>query len=108
MKHLKLYENVNNIIWVITKNSTLTPDDVEIFLFDDKKSAENYFITLVNDMAIEDNYEDKTKNYIFTLEDALNYNSDNYRFDLFYSKILGNFDLPEELKLGANTKKFNL
>ena len=115
MKHLKIYENNNNNkTWIITQISNMGPGDYELYLFDDKESAENYFINIVNDAAIRDKYNEKIgyendKNYIFTIDDAKQYNANEYTFELHsYGVFLGKFELPEELKLGRDTKKYNL
>jgi len=110
MKHLKVYENNKKELWIISKISTMGPDDFTLDIFEDKESAENCLIVMVNDAAIEDNYDDGKGDidYIFTVDDAKNHSSSQYSFELYQYNIQGKYELPEELKLGRDTNKYNL
>jgi hypothetical protein len=100
MKYLKTYENNNETFWVYTEISSQTPQVLDIQLFSDKESAENYFITKMNSLS---------ETPIYTLEDA-----DEFRYDnemcVEYNEVInkGRFELPEEFKLERDSKKYNL
>lgn len=117
MKYLKKFENNNQVSWCVINVPQTGIGDVQIELFDDEQSAENYFIVLVNELAKEESYsQDKITekeydevNYIFTLEDAEDWLS-FHDYNIDYKKIInnGNYELPEALKLGADSRKYNL
>lgn len=115
MKHIKLFESKNQELWSVINVPQTGIGDVSIDIFDDEESAINYFIDTVNNIAKNDKYHeddedyDDDENLIFTLEDAKDYiNNNDYNVD--YVKIYnkGTYDLPQSLKLGRDTKKYNL
>lgn len=117
MKYLKTFENKNDELWVVYQLSTMGPQLESLDIFDDEQSAVNYFIDLVNDLARENAYQngditreeaDET-DYIFTVEDANEY-LDNSGEQVHYTRYYNNgtYELPENLKIGRDSKKYNL
>lgn len=111
MKHLRLYESKNNELWVVTEISTMSPDDYSLVIFDDKESAENYFVDLVNyKVRNELHYDEKDdKDYVFTVEEA-NEIKDELSYRVEYGKYINNgkYELPENLRMGRDAKKYNI
>jgi hypothetical protein len=108
MKYLKTYENKNDELWVVTQISTIGPDDYSLEIFDDKESAENYFVDLVND-KVKQELKSSDQDYVFTVEDAEKIKCElSYRIE--YGKYINNgkYELPESLKIGRDAKKYNL
>ena len=108
MKHLKIYENNNNELWVVFEISNLTPDDFSLEIFDDKESAENYFVEIVNYKVQQEIY-DYDKDYVFTVEQAKKA-QEELTYNIRYGKYRNNgkYKLPERLKIGRDTNKYNL
>lgn len=115
MKHIKLFESKDQELWLVVNVPQTGIGDLTIDIFDDEESAINYFIYTVNDIAKDDKYHEDVTNYntiddlIFTLEDAENYIGNN-DYNLYYTNISnsGTYDLPQSLKIGRDTKKYNL
>ena len=107
MKHIKTFENKGDSYWVYTRLSNMTPQLDDIQIFEDRESAENFLIYRVNQMATDEQFSDE--DLIFTFEDAKEYIDNNeYYIDIIEIKSLGRYDLPEELKIGRDAKKYNL
>ena len=104
MKYIKTYENNENNLWMVIQISNTFPQ-AETYFFDDEKSAENYFIMLVNDNASDNDYEYD----ILTIEDAEKYILENECY-ISYQKVVsqGTYELPEEFIIARNSRKFNL
>jgi hypothetical protein len=112
MKHLKLYEN-KNTVWVYVNLSTTTPEVIDLEVLSDKKSAINYYIASVNEIAKDDQrYEVDDydgEDLIFTYEDAKNYVEEKgYVIDIYHNMFINKFDLPEELIIKGSAKKYNI
>lgn len=108
MKYLKQFENIkNNEVWAVIEISYFTPliEDIEVFY--DEESAINYYITRVNEYAKENKDEDE--DLIFTLDDVAKY-IDNNECAIGFRKLKINdkFELPENLVIGGDTKKYNM
>lgn len=100
MKYLKTYENNNETFWVYIELSTTFPEVKDTQIFYDKESAENYFITQMNEIS------DKN---IYTVEEAEEYVSDNEISVIYYKvECKGKFELSEEFKRERDSKKYNL
>jgi hypothetical protein len=113
LKHLKLFESIGDIKWIVINIPFGDPSEYMISIFDDMESAENYFIELVNDIAMSDKYENEDyedyNDIIFTVEDAEEYVSSNdYVVEYKSFNVRGKYELPEKLKIGADSKKYNL
>lgn len=118
MKYLKTYENENKEYWILVNIPQTGVGDATTELYDDMQSAQNAFIVLVNNLAKDDAYSNykyqgakynEYDNYIFTVEEAENYASEN-TYNVYYTKIYnqGKFELPEELKIGKAKRGYNL
>jgi hypothetical protein len=111
MKYLKIYENKNDELWIVTQISTIGPDDYSLVIFDDKESAENYFVYLVNYHVKNDIHSDDEEDidYVFTVEDAKKIKG-QLSYSIEYNKYIneGKYELPESLKIGRDAKKYNL
>ena len=115
MKHLKQYESNIEGFWIVVFEDINDPEDSHQDLFDDALSAENFYIKLVND-EIEKIFEFKNKkitinDIITTREDAddwLEDNTNNCRIYFYKIKVQEKFELPENIKLARETRKYNL
>lgn len=107
MKHIKTFEKIGQSFWVYTRINNSLPIIEDIQIFESKESAENFYINEINEIAKDENNTEK--NLIFTYEDAENYSIDN-EFAIFIQEVknLGNYELPEEIKIGRETRKYNL
>ena len=114
MKHLKLYEDLNNEFWLVTYT-----DHQEGYnyskLFVDRESAENYYIVSVNGLK-EDSFIRKNKEYtlsnkIGSFETAEKWMEDIGCFDhnIQINEISPiKYKLPKELKMLGDSEKYNL
>lgn len=116
MRYLKTYENTNPNNYWVTYERLYDYKSFDSNIFDDRESAENYYIELINDLEKSKywykNYEElKPNNYITTIEDAYKWidnNNDIYRVNIQKANYKGKYELPEEIKVAKNTKKYNL
>ena len=112
MKHLKIFENKNDL-WVVVAEWFLN-NDVQIEVFDNQESAKNCLITMVNEQ-LEGQFMSKHKE--FTIADMiadyskaqvwLSENSYDYKITIVPTKIRNNFE-SHDLKLARDSKKYNL
>jgi len=108
MKHLNVYESKKNSVWLVIQISTSGPDDYEIEIFDDKESAENYYVDLVNELFKQE-IGPSNKDHVFTVEDANKIKDElTYRIVYYEYKSNGKYELPENLKFGRDLNKYNL
>lgn len=111
LKYLKLFESAGDIKWIVINIPSDDPIDYMISIYDDEESAKNSFINIVNDVAMSNKYDDY-KDYvdiIFTVEDAEEYvRLNGYMIEYKSIIIESKYELPENLKIGANSKKYNL
>jgi len=116
MKHLKLYENKNDIIWLVVHNDyvAFVGEDTEIFIFDDMESARNYYIFLVNELRKYYSSREEMNNDVLTEEEAdkclEKINEGNFRHHVEYRSRSseGKYELPEEMKRKLQERKYNL
>lgn len=109
MKHIKKFEKKDNYLWCYIRISESTPALEDIEIFNDKESAENFYITEVNYIAVTEKKSDT--NLIFTMEDAMNFleTSDySYHIEIMPVKNNGKFRLHKELEIGRDSSKYNL
>ena len=115
MKHLKLFENSNNAIWIVVGEDLRDPDNNHHDLFDNETSAEKFFLNMINDEK-EIFFENKEKPFtdsdlILTVEKAREWAEDNsydYRWYFYKTYVESNFELPERLKTAIIESKYNL
>lgn len=106
MKHIKTFENKKNICWIYTRVSNMTPQVEDMKVFSDIESAHNYYIFAINELAVDD--QGSLEDIIFTYDDAVDYvNNNEYSVQITPLEI-EKFELPEELKIGRDTKKYNI
>ena len=113
MKHLQLFENKGDMFWIVVYESR---SGNYVSLFDDRESAENYYIDIVNDLKASDTYYRQkgrklsNNEMIVTEEEADDWLSDNYDYSIKIESIVnkGKFELPEKLQIARNSKKYNL
>lgn len=104
MKHIKLFEN-QIIQWIVIYIPLEQPYSYSVSLFDDINSAENYYIEFINELA-----DNKNSIQISNIEDAENWLHDNpeYIVDIQSIENQGKYDLPYELQIDRDTKKYNV
>lgn len=121
MKHIKLFEN-RIIQWIVIYIPLEQPYSYSVSLFDDINSAENYYIEFVNELILEKNAmkriffieggrsDNKNSIQISNIEDAKNWLYDNpeYIVDIQSIENQGKYDLPYELQIARDTKKYNI
>jgi hypothetical protein len=111
LKHLKLFESVGDIKWIVIIIPFDYPNDYMVSMYNDEESAKNSFINIVNDIAMSDTYgiHGDYIDIIFTVEDAEEYvRSKGYIVEYKSITIENKYELPENLKIGADSKKYNL
>ena len=113
MKHLKKFENSSNVYYIFFYQMTDDPIHCQLELFDNRESAENYYIYYVNDLAKSEIWEEKRKeeDTIFTFKDASEWvieNSYNYIINIYPVNSRSLYELPKNLKIGRDAKKYNL
>ena len=116
IKNFKIFESNNNDdVWAVISIPTDTSNYYNMSLFRNEESAINYFIDFVNGIASDDAFYDndndevEPKDLIFTEVEAERYVREN-EYNVFYNKhtVKDDFELPENLKIGRDTKKYNL
>jgi len=116
MKHLKLYENKNDIIWVVVKtdHSAFFDEATEISIFDDMERARNYYIFLINELRKYYSTHEEMNNDVVTEKEADDclekINEGHFRYYLEYKSITsqGKYELPEEMKINSKSRKYNI
>lgn len=109
MKHLRLFENLNKEFWVVTITST----DTSVHIFEDKESAENLRLDIINEDKkeyLEEEY-DEIKDYETNIDEALEWHDENIEHTKI--KIESNYISPpyngsKKLQQMKNAKKYNL
>ena len=130
MKHLKLFENVTDECWIVIGEDLDDATNNHHDLFDNKESAENFFIKMINDekrLFFERNQHWKKKQHystsfrsettfssedlILTISEANKWaedNSSDYKWYYYKTNIQSNYELPDYLKKAIEEKKYNL
>ena len=113
MKHLKTFENSSNVYYIFFYQMLDDPIHCQFELFDNRESAENYYIVYINDLAKNEIWEEKGKeeNTIFTVEDATEWareNLYNYIINIYAVNSRSLYELPKNLKIGKDARKYNL
>jgi len=115
MKYIKTYENVGEQLWIVIYDNFDFIGHNFQKLFNDKESAENFFIAFANEKKYDD-YTRKKRNfdendYLLSVEDTYKWlGSEIHGFDIKYESIevLGKFELSDDIKRLRNVKKYNL
>lgn len=113
MKHLKLFENAEQIVWVV--NVTWLDGGNQIEVFSNEQAAENYYIDFANRQK-EYSFKRHKKEYtsddwILTEEDAEEWfeNDDiEYSVKIISKTIQDKYELLEEFEIRRKAKKYNL
>ena len=112
MKHLKIFENKSQELWIVVFVDLNDHENTTERLFDNLESAENFFIVFVNDI-IKYSYSSSKRGQkiVTTVQEAEEwlgeYGSDYYAY---YKSITieSEFKLPEKIFILRDTKKYNL
>jgi hypothetical protein len=115
MKYIKRYENVGDRLWIVIYEDLDDERDSFQKLFNNKESAENYYIYFANEKKY-DYYkyvkeELDEKDYLLTVEDVdkwLDFRSSMYNLTYKEIEILDKFELPDEIRRLRDVKKYNL
>lgn len=113
MKHLENFQN-NKVFYIYINISTTTPEIIDIQLFDNEISAQNYYTVSVNDVAKNDKYYDNDPEYddddiILNFKQATDYvNQNDYSIQIVKTENIHNYKLPNNLIMKNNMKNFNL
>ena len=128
MKHLKLFENQNDTVWVavilpIYSTTDYLVNNTEPQVFETKEDMENFLLDFINselsmivkdrDMSEYQNYElDEDGHYFFTeYESAMNWvrnGESEYQIMKFEREIIKNVKVPENVRIYRDAKKYNL
>jgi len=119
MKYLRIYENINDEVWLFIFEDVNDSSNNYCTVFNDEQSAENLYIETVNDLkkdilyrglhgsSMEFNESDMITNII----DADNWLDDMYDvYHIQYKKtyIQGKYELRSDLKMIRDSQKYNL
>lgn len=116
MKYLHLFENKGDIYWIIVYECLDDSSANSVSLFDDEESARNYYTEVANDLKSDYIYRRNDREItedemIVTYEEAEKwFNDNNYDYNLNCKKIVneGKYELPKELTIVKNSRKYNL
>jgi len=115
MKHIKLFENKGDVFYIVVCEDLNDSYSNWQALFDDEESAKNYYIETVNDFVRDRFNRMKNKftksDYVLTFEDAVEWMDENeYDNKLHCNRIesRGTYDLPYNIKIAKDAKKFNI
>ena len=118
MKYLKLFENINKQYHVVIEMVGGNPEIVHVF--ENKEDAHNYIILSVHNYEreqVELETDGKSDDYgckdIFDIDELLEYWNEKHAEDgddTYYEivKSVDKVELPEDLKIRMNAKKYNL
>jgi hypothetical protein len=117
MKHLRLFENAEDIVWMV---AVYWFDDAgsQIDLFTNKQAAENCYIDFAN-MQKESylkrkntKYNFTTGDWLLTIEEAEKWVKDNIEFEckieIKSKTIKDSYELSEEFYISRNAKNYNI
>lgn len=114
MKHLRLFENRGDEFYIVVYEYLEDASGNYVALFDDAKSAENYYIEVINDLK-KDKFIRKKKNWndgdiITSVQEAEDFLDDNWEYKVHTELIRnkGKYELPEEIQRARDAKKYNL
>jgi adenosine deaminase len=113
MKHLRLFENITNEVFVVKYTNYEDSFYNFIKVFQDNKSAENFYFEYLNNKIAEnirfnENREIKDDEYIFSYDDALDFMQDD-NFDLEIEALkVETYEMSDKLKLLMSANKYNL
>lgn len=115
MKHLKLYENNNqDEFWLVVVEYTDYPDSNYQELFKNSESADNFIIVKVNEhrqeIAERKGKEFTEKDIFLTILEADEWLDNSWDIKIYSIRMKCNdkFELPEEYKVIADTRKYNI
>ena len=119
MKHLHLFENKGDVFWIVVFENTEDGSSNYVSLFDDMESAKNYYIEIANELKANLKYRKHAGRYhtdlsedeiIVTVDEAEDWLSNNYEYNIIYKEIInkGKYELPEELTIVKNSRKYNI
>lgn len=129
MKHLKLFENQKDYVYIaviIPINGTTDHliDNTEPHVFETKDDMENFILDFINselstyiktpDLSEYQHYElDEDGNYFFTEYKSarkwmINSGDSDYQIVTFMQEIMKNVKVPENVRIYRDAKKYNL
>jgi hypothetical protein len=113
MKYLKQFESVTDNLWLVVYEDPLEIGNNYQKLFDDRESAENFYLKLINDefekkfeLRGEKFTEDK---FVISTEEAEEY-QDQFESSIYFYciPVEKKFELPENIKYARKARKYNL
>lgn len=113
MKHLRVFENINQELWLVIFVST-EDHDTSVHVHADKESAENFLLDVINDdkkLHMEEDGYNENEDYETDIDEALEWYNDNIEHTKLYlesTRIKDSYKESEKLKQMRSSKKYNL